>query len=187
MMVKEIRELFAARDSGDKKKSYDALVRLFELAEHEVEWAYDVWDTLVSDLTHRDLHKRAFSAQMLARLAISDPDERMLKDFPAVTAVMQDESFVVARHTLQSLWRIGLAGQAQRTLVLEALCARFRDCDGKKNASLVRTDVIACLRRLADAVGDDGAIEKQAAILMDAEPDEKQQKKQRAAWRKPAR
>jgi hypothetical protein len=185
-MDRSIQDLFAARDSGDKAKSYDALVRLFELTEHEVNWAYDVWSTLVADLTHADLHKRSFSAQMLARLSISDPEGRMLTDFPAVVAVMRDKSFVVARHTLQSLWRVGLAGPAQAKLVLEALEARFRDCEGEKNASLVRTDVITSLRQLWGAVGDTG-IETRAKALMDSELDEKARKKQRAAWRNPGR
>ncbi|MBX3220980.1 MAG: hypothetical protein KF795_10720 [Labilithrix sp.] len=150
-------------------------------------WAYDVWSTLVADLEHSDLHKRSFAAQMLARMAISDPDGRMLKDFRAVAAVMRDESFVVARHTLQSLWRVGLAGSAQTKLVLKALETRFHDCEGEKNASLVRTDIIKSLRHLSDATNDDGKIAKRAETLMNAEPDEKAQKKQRAAWRNPGR
>ncbi|AKT43551.1 hypothetical protein [Chondromyces crocatus] len=186
-MDQSVKDLFAARDSGDKESSYEALVKLFALAEQPVDWAYEVWGTLVDDLSHADMHKRSFSAQMLSRLSQSDPEGRMLKDFPAVAAVMQDESFVVARHTMQSIWRVGLGGPAQVALVLAALSARFRGGEGEKNASLVRTDVIKSLRFLADAVGDAGEIEKHAGALMDAEPDEKARKKQRAAWKNPGR
>lgn len=186
-MDAEIRAWFAARDSGDDTRSYEALKRLFELTEQPVDWAYEVWDPLVADLAHADNHKRSFSAQMLARLAISDPEARMLKDFPAVAAVMRDERFVTARHTLQSIWRVGRAGPAQAQLVLEALEARYRDCVEEKNASLVRTDAIKSLRLLADAVGDSGEIEKRAQALIASEPDEKARKKQQAAWRNPLR
>lgn len=87
-----------------------------------------------------DGHKRAFAAQLLARLAISDPENRMRHDFAALAAVMKDEKTVTARHTLQSIWRVGLAGKEHRTLVLDALAKRFRECPPEKNASLVRTE-----------------------------------------------
>ncbi|HEX7117416.1 MAG TPA: hypothetical protein VF212_01425, partial [Longimicrobiales bacterium] len=149
-------------------------------------WAYEFWDRLLVDLTHRAGDRRAFAAQMLARLAISDPDGRMLKDFPKVAAVMKDEKTVTARHTLQSLWRVGLAGPKQKAMVLEALEQRFRECAQEKHGTLVRTDVVTALGRLSKATGD-AAIEARVAALIDAEPDEKQRKKQRAAWRKAIR
>jgi hypothetical protein len=121
---------------------------------------------------------------LLARLAISDPEGRMLTDFGAVAGVMRDKSFVTARHTLQSLWRVGVAGPAQARLVLDTLAARFRDCQGEKNASLIRTDIIASLSRMFNAVGDE-QIERHAQALIESEADEKARKAQRAAWRKP--
>jgi hypothetical protein len=180
-----IRDLFAARDSGDKDASYEALVTLFALAEEPVDWAYDVWDELLVNLTDSDPHKRAFAAQMLARLANSDPDGRMLHDFPAVAAVMRDERFVVARHTLQSIWRVGRAGPAQATLVADELERRFHDCAPEKNASLVRTDAIKSLRKLADTIGDEGAIKARVDALIETADDEKTRKKMQAAWRRP--
>ena len=182
-MDKRIRALFAARDASDRDEAYQALVELFDLTEKPVKWSYDVWDKMVSDLSHKDGHKRSFAGQMLARLAISDPEGRMLNDFPAIAAVMKDERFVTARHVLESLWRIALAGPDRAALVTDALEARFRECTGEKNASLVRTDLITAMRRLANAVGDDG-VEAKAEALIESEPDDKARKKQRAAWRK---
>lgn len=96
---------------------------------------------------------------------------------------MKDEKTVTARHTLQSLWRIGVAGSEQQALVLDALERRFHECAPEKNSTLVRTDVITALARLANATGDAG-IEARADVLIDAEADTKQRAKQRAAWRK---
>jgi hypothetical protein len=107
----------------------------------------------------------------------------MLRDFPRVAAVMRDDKTVTARHTLQSLWRVGLAGPEQKAMVLDALETRFRECQGEKNGTLVRTDVITALGRLSKATGD-SAVEARATALMDGEADEKARKKQRAAWRK---
>lgn len=174
--------LFADRESPDRDVAYQALVGLFEMTEGPVEWAYEFWDRLLMDLTHPAGSKRAFAAQMLARLAISDPDGRMLKDFPKVAAVMKDDKTVTARHTLQSLWRVGLAGPKQKAMVVEALEERFRECAQEKNGTLVRTDVVTALGRLSKATGDE-AIEARANALIEAEPNDKQRKKQRAAWR----
>lgn len=182
-MDSRVESLFADRESPDRDVSYKALVELFRMTENPVSWAYDVWDRLLNDLTHRDGHKRAFSAQMLTRLAISDPDNRMLKDFPKVAAVMKDPKTVTARHTLQSLWRVSLAGPKHKAMVLKALENRFQECAGEKNGTLVRTDVIAALGQLATVTGD-STIEARANALMDSEPDEKYRKKQRAVWRK---
>lgn len=184
-MNSRIQSLFDARDSDDRDASYRALVELFALAEKPVNWSYDVWDRMLSQLKHSDGHHRAFAAQMLARLAISDPDKRMLRDFPRIAAVMKDEKTVTARHTLQSLWRIGLAGPKQAELVLSALEKRFRECAKEKNGSLWRTDTIECMARLAKATGDH-SIEARADALIQSERDEAAQKKQRAAWRKGA-
>lgn len=182
-MDKHTKALFAERESRDRDVAYQAIVGLFKMTEKPVTWAYEVWDPVVSELAHRDGHKRAFAAQLLARLAISDPDGRMLADFPKVAAVMKDEKTVTGRHTLQSLWRIGLAGPKQRNLVLRALEQRFHECAPEKNGTLVRTDVITALGKLCKAT-DDATIEARANALIGAESDEKAQKKQRAAWRK---
>jgi hypothetical protein len=185
-MNARVRALFADRESPDRNVAYQALVVLFEATENPVPWAYQVWDRLLSDLTHRAGDKRAFAAQMLARLAISDPDGRMLQDFPKVAAVTKDEKTVTARHALQSLWRVGVAGPKQKAMVLEALEQRFQECAQEKNGTLIRTDVLAALGRLSMATGDE-KIEAGVNALIDAEPDEKQRKKQRAAWRQTIR
>lgn len=182
-MNRRVRHLFAARESSDRDAAYRALVDLFAMAKQPVDWAYDVWDEMVETLSHKEGSKRAFAAQMLAHLAISDPEERMLDDFPALAAVMRDDKTVTARHTLQSIWRVGLAGPKQRKLVVDALAKRFRECAPEKNARLVRTDVLTSLGQLARETGDPGVAER-AEKLMAAERDAKAQAKQRASWRK---
>lgn len=182
-MDERARALLADRESEDRNAQYRALVGLFEMTEQPVDWAYEVWDRFLSELTHREGHKRAFATQMLARLAISDPEGRILRDFPKVAAVMKDEKTVTARHTLQSIWRVGLAGAEQEAMVLEALESRFREGAQEKHGTLVRTDVVTALGRLFRET-DAETVEARANALMDAEPDEKQRKKQRAAWRK---
>lgn len=181
-MNARVRQLFAARESPDRDVAYQAFVDLMTLAEKPVRWSYDVWDQMVSDLSHRDGHKRAFAAQMLAHLAISDPEDRMLRDFGALAAIMRDEKTVTARHARQSIWRVGLAGKDRLTMVLNALAKRFRECSSEQNASLVRTDVVTSLGHLSRVVGAP-SIEIRAEALMASEKDGKAQRKQRTCWR----
>jgi hypothetical protein len=185
-MNARVRALFAARESSDREVAYQAFVDLMALAEKPVSWSYEVWDQMVGDLSHKDGHKRAFAAQMLAHLALSDPEGRMRRDFAALAAVLRDEKTVTARHVLQSIWRVGLAGEDRRALVLDALEARFRECPSEKNGSLVRTDVITSLGRLFRAVVDPG-VEARAERLVASEKDEKARRKQQAAWRSATR
>jgi hypothetical protein len=185
-MNEHIQSLFADRASNDREVAYEAICGLFATAEEPVDWAYDVWDQLLSELEHGAGNRRAFAAQMLARLAISDPEGRMLEDFPRVAAVMRDSKTVTARHTLQSIWRVGLAGPTQRAMVVDALSARFGECAEGKHESLVRTDVVTALGKLMKATGDD-AVERSALSLIEAEPDGKRRKGQAAAWRKAVR
>ena len=106
----------------------------------------------------------------------------MRRDFAALAAVMKDEKTVTARHALQSIWRVGLAGPDRLTSVLDALTKRFRECSSERNASLVRTDVVTALGRLFRATGDP-KVEARAASLIASEKDEKARKKQSSSWK----
>ncbi len=181
-MNARVRALFAARESADRDAAYQAFVELMALAEKPVPWSYEVWDQMVDDLSHKEGHRRAFAAQMLAHLALSDPENRIRRDFATLTAVLRDEKTVTARHALQSIWRAGLAGEDRRTLVLDALEKRFRECSSEKNGALVRTDVVTSLGHLSRAV-EDPSVDARAESLMALEKDEKARKKQQAAWR----
>ncbi len=161
---------------------YDALMRLLAATEAPVGWAYEVWEGLVADLGHRDPHRRAVAAQLLSRLARSDPERRIFRDWDALLALTRDPRFVTARHSLQSLWRVGLAGEEQRALVLSALAGRFAESGGEKNGTLIRYDIVQSLRHLYDATGDE-TIRNSALALIEEEADMKYRKKYATVWR----
>jgi hypothetical protein len=52
--------------------------------------------------------------------------------------VTKDERFVTARHCLQSLWKVGVAGNKQRKIYMEGLERRVTE----KNGTLIRYDLI---------------------------------------------
>ena len=166
---------------GDAR--YAIYNELMQATESPVDWAYEVWDVLLADLSHPDAHVRSTSAQMLCNLAKSDPKKRMLQDFDAVLAVTRDEKFVTARHTLQSVWKVGLVGPKHRQLVLDRLIGRFADSASEKNCTLIRHDIVVGLKQLFDGTAD-ATIQAAALALIETEKDDKYRKKYAAAWRK---
>ncbi len=166
-------------DRAAQNRAYTAVIAAVE---EPVEWAYEVWDDVVAHLSAADNHDRSIAAQVLARLALSDPDGRITRDFEALLGVTRDERFVTARHALQSVWRVGLAGPEQRAMVLRGLEARFAECAAEKNCTLVRYDIAVALRKLYDETGDE-AVKSTALELIGSETDDTYRKKYAKEWR----
>lgn len=173
---------FADLWSADRARQNAAYTHLMALTDAPVDWAYGAWDDVIAHLSAKDNHDRAIAAQLLCNLAKSDPAGRLVGDFPALFAVVRDDRFVTARHALQGMWKVGAAGDRLRALLLAALEARFREASSEKNGTLVRSDIIQCLRDLSDAVGDP-AIERLALGLIELEDDPTYRKKYVATWR----
>jgi hypothetical protein len=167
--------------SEDRELQNQAFYYILAVTEKPVDWAYEVWDQLVEGLRHEDNHVRAISAQILANLAKSDPKNRMQKDFPALMAVTGDEKFVTARHTLQSIWKVGREKKMQKTVV-DALAEWFKNSITHKNCTLIRYDIIQDLRNLYDAVKDE-KIKEKALALIETEEDAKYKKKYASLWK----
>ncbi|HUE98087.1 MAG TPA: hypothetical protein VMN99_02465 [Anaerolineales bacterium] len=167
--------------SEDRELQNEAFFHIFQETEKPVDWAYEVWDQLMEGLRHKDNHVRAISAQILANLAKSDPKNRMQKDFSALMAVTKDEKFVTARHTLQSIWKVGIEKKMQKTVV-DALADRFRNCTAEKNWTLIRYDIIRDFRNLYDELKDE-KIKQKALELIETEEDVKYKKKYAGVWK----
>jgi hypothetical protein len=168
--------------SEDRHRQNQAFFSILSATDEPVDWAYDVWDEIVENLSHKDNHNRAIAAQVLCNLAKSDPKGRMLKDFKALLQVTRDERFVTARHCLQALWKVGAAGVKQQRLLMDGLELRYNECIIEKNCTLIRYDIIQSLRNLYDAVHDERLRDK-ALALIEMEEDLKYRKKYARSWR----
>ena len=155
---------------------------LLEATDETVEWAYEAWDELVDSLSQKDNKVRAIAAQLLANLARSDPAGRILDEFEALLNVTRDKRFVTARHCMQSIWKVGLAGPAQQALVVAGLEQRFHESATEKNSTLIRYDILQSLRRLYDHIRD-AAIREKALALIETEDNFKYQKKYAGLWK----
>lgn len=181
-MDDHIKNLFELSKFGDNDERYQAYQEIMTITKEPVDWAYEVWDQLLEDLKHKDNHQRSRAAQYLAQLAISDPDNRILEDFPVLWEVTKDERTVTARHSLQAIWRVGLAGRAQKEMVMEHMVNRFKNCEGEKNYTLIRSDILQNMRNLFNHLNDD-EIRRQALKLIELEEDPKYQKKYQKIWK----
>lgn len=180
-MDREMKEAFIKSKSKDKQESYKAYLYILQVTEQQVDWAYEVWDDLLDGLTDKDNHQRSRSAQYLANLAKSDPENRMLTDLPRLWEVTKDEKFVTARHSLQSFWKIGLGGTEQKDLVMTYMVDRFKTTE-EKNYTLIRFDILQNMKHLYDQL-DDEVIKQTAMDLIDTVEDDKYKRKYKSVWR----
>lgn len=181
-MEKDIKVLFEQSATGDKDARFQAYEQLSEMTDHPVYWAYEVWDELVGRLVHSDPHQRSRAAQYLAGLAKSDPENRMLNDFPKLWNVTYDEKTVTARHSLQAIWKVGLAGPLQREWIIHHFTERFAACKSEKHPTMIRGDLLEGLRKLYDASGDE-RLRETAHKLIESVEDAKYHKKYAASWK----
>jgi hypothetical protein len=181
-MDRTIQTYFEDLHAEDKDMQYEAFNQIMAASQEKVGWAYEVWDQLLDDLKDSNNHTRSRAAQFLCSLAKSDPEKRMMKDFPAVWKVTFDKKFVTARHTLNSIWKIGLAGEEQKRMVINQLVDRYINCLTEKNYTLIRFDIVQDLRNLYDAIND-VEIKEIALELITKEEDPKYKKKYAAVWK----
>ncbi|MFP7254826.1 hypothetical protein SFC02_11050 [Terribacillus goriensis] len=181
-MDREVKEAFIKSKSKDKQESYEAYLYILQATEKQVDWAYEVWDDLLEGLTDKDNHQRSRSAQYLANLAKSDPENRMLTDLPRLWEVTKDGKFVTARHSLQSFWKVGLGGAEQKDLVMEFMVKRFKNGTDEKNFTLIRFDILQNMRHLYDLLNDED-IKQTAMDLIETVEEEKYKKKYKSVWR----
>jgi hypothetical protein len=96
--------------------------------------------------------------------------------------VTRDERFVTARHCMQALWKVGVAGKPQQKVYLEGMETRFNECISEKNCTLIRNDIAQSLRNVYDLVKDE-SIHQKALALIETEPDLKYRKKYAGVWK----
>jgi len=174
---------FADLWCDDRMRQGEAFKRIMKLTLQPVDWADDVWDEVLEQLADKNNRNRSIAAQVLCNLSGSDASQRMLRDFPVLFAVVTDERFVTARHALQAMWKVGCVGKKHQDVLVAALEQRFADCVTHKNCTLIRYDILKCLRNLFDAV-QDPTIQDRAKALIEQESDPKYRKKYSTLWPK---
>jgi len=55
--------------TDNRDKQNQAYYYILAATDKPVDWAYEVWDELLANLSHKDNHNRAIAAQVLSNLA----------------------------------------------------------------------------------------------------------------------
>ena len=180
-MEKEISKLLSNLIKHDRYVQFKTIEELMNIVKEPVDWTYSIWEQLIKALTHKNAFVRAQAAQILCALAAtSDPEERVLEDFTKIWSITYDEETVASIQSLQSIWRIGLAGQVQRDLIVSHLARRFHTCINEKQPTTIRYEIIVSLKKLFDKTGDSMLLTI-AKNLIDEEQDIIVKKKYKAA------
>ena len=174
---------FSDLQNKDSDIRYEAYKYLMKETQREVDWAYEVWDQLVSLMEKGNNHERTIAAQLICNLAKSDPEKRIIRDVDKILAVTKDEKFVTARHTLQSLWKIGIVSREYQDLIFAKLSERYAQSHTEKNFTLTRYDILENFRKLFDQFRDE-RIKEHALSLIAAEKEPKYQQKYAGLWRR---
>lgn len=179
-MNEKIRKHLDNLYSKDAESRYHSFQYLINETNEPVGWIRLAWDDVLA-LLHGDNHQRSIAAQLMSNLAKSDP-ERALASLDRLMKVTHDERFVTARHSLQSLWKVAVAGEELQKQILLQLSARFNECTSEKNCTLIRYDILEVFRKVYD-VTKDNSIKNKSLALIETEDDPKYKKKYMGLWR----
>lgn len=181
-MNKILRDHLHNLHDKDTDRRYESFRFIIELTNQPVDWAYEAWDDLLLLTRNGDNHQRTIAVQALSNLAKSDPDQRMLKDLDALLVVTRDEKFVTARHSLQCLWKVGIASEKLKEEVVSQLSKRFNECIVEKNCTLIRYDILEVFRKMYDQVKDE-RLKEYSLQLIETVDDPKYRKKYLGLWK----
>jgi len=180
--VREAIERLASGDRASHGEDYQVLMKSVEQSKG---WADRAWQQIRPLLEHSDNRVRSIAGQALCGLAANASRKLVAQDTAAVIAVTRDERFVTARHVLLATWKLGLVDAKNRMRLLALLSERFEGSFKEKSGALVRTDIVAILRRLSDATGD-AAVRSGAELLITTDRAPGRRQKLEQAWRKAA-
>jgi len=179
--VKTIADYLDDIEGTDPAQRTRAYNELLDLTEGVVD-VTGLWDRIAAYMDSKDNHLRSIGGQLLCSLAKSDTEGRFFDYFDWIKRLTKDPMFVTARHVLQASYRIGLAGPKYRKLVLDFYEARYDDCAAERNASLIRFDILVCMKKLYDAKRDPALAERARQRIMTVSSDT-DRTKYRKVWK----
>lgn len=70
------RAYFVNLESDEWDLQYEAYQRILEMTKQEVDWAYEVWDDIVQNLSNRDAHIRSLLCSAIGTLSNQRPAKK---------------------------------------------------------------------------------------------------------------
>jgi hypothetical protein len=159
-----IKDKINKLSSTDNDIRLDALQTVLKLTESRVDWVYEVWDELIGKLTNENSYQRSIGIMVLCNLAKSDTEDRLQASLDLILAHTKDEKFITSRQCIQNIWKVGIAGKANREKVLAHLEKRFGECADEKHSNLIRRDIIQSMKYIYENEKDDALLTKIQAL-----------------------
>ncbi len=145
-VVNELIERLAVEDNKIRKEALDKII---ELTEEEVDWIYDYWDLFVKKLYSENSYQRTIGMFILSNLAKSDSENRFEGILDEYLMITEDEKFITSRQTLQTVWKVAVVKENCKTKIIKHLTRMFTENRHLvKHANLIRKDVVESLCRI---------------------------------------
>lgn len=154
-MNESVNELIERLSVKDNKVRKEALDKVIELTEEEVNWIYEYWDILVKKLDSENSYQRTIGMFVLSNLAKSDSENRFEGILDKYLMMAEDEKFITSRQTLQTVWKVAVTKENCRARIIEYLTSTFTDNKHLvTHANLIRKDVVESLCRIYETDTD---------------------------------
>jgi hypothetical protein len=174
--LKEIDELILCLESKDDKERYKAFQTLLELTESKVKWIYDKWYLLIEKLSSDNSYQRSIGLLLIANLAKSDDENRIIKILDKYLEHLEDEKFITSRQCIQNIWKIALCNKTLEERIIKSLEDNYyNNAHLKTHGNLIKQDIISSLGKIYYHIKRDSLLNK-IKSLIDEENDIKLKK-----------
>jgi hypothetical protein len=164
--MEQIDELFKLLESKDGKIRYHALQELIQITDQPVEWVYDKWYELENKLSSDNSYQRSIGLMLLANIAKSDTENRMVSILDKYLGCFCDEKFITSRQCIQTAWKIAISNASNGKKVIQELeKTYFENIHLKTHGNLIKEDVVSCLCQIAKHSSDQAALLRAEELL----------------------
>jgi hypothetical protein len=171
--ILKIDKLFADLECKDDKVRYPAFKELLSLSEEKVNWVYDKWFELTGKLKSDNSYQRSIGLMLLANLAKSDSENRIVAILDMYLEFFEDDKFITSRQCIQNVWKIAIENQNNKKRIVKELEKTYYDNKNHhKHSNLIKQDVIGSLNMIFKQTNDE-EIRKKINELIDSELDDK--------------
>lgn len=144
--LEEIDRLFDALQSKDDKVRYPAFKRLLAITEQPVAWVYDKWHDLTGKLISENSYQRTIGFMLLANLAKSDTEGRIVNKLAVLLQFTDDEKFITSRQCIQNVWQLAVNKSDIESKVVRHLERAWTDnIHLATHPNLIKQDIVASL------------------------------------------
>jgi len=164
--IRLIDRLFSDLENKDGAVRYNALQKLLAITENKVSWVYDKWFVLLDKLSSDNSYQRSIGLILLANLAKSDNQNRIISVLDNILELIDDKKFITSRQCIQNIWKISVCNKTSRKQIVSALeRTYFNNIHLKAHDNLIKEDVIFSLYQISKYIKDQSILVKANELI----------------------